>query len=197
MLGLPYNPFKLLLNDLTGYLKNVPRLIDFKDPSSTAMEALCLFNEHLLFIIIAIVSLVGWLMFIIINVFLEQRKSKINNFVHSNEIEIVWTSIPAITLFILSFPSFSLLYSLDEVSYSEISLKVIGHQWYWSYEISDYETVGTGTQRLKFSCYMLTDKYLKKSNYVGFFRLLETNKRLFLPISTHIRLLITSYRRTA
>ena len=103
------------------------------------MEGLLQFNKHLLFIIIVIVMLVGWLLFATISNFEEFNSQKSQSFFHSNALEIVWTSLPALTLLNLASPSFTLLYSMDEISTPEISVKIIGHQWFWSYEISDFE----------------------------------------------------------
>jgi cytochrome c oxidase subunit 2 len=165
--------------------------LGFQDPATTTMEGIFLFNLHLLFVIIGIVLLVAWLMFSILFNFTELDNSIPSKFTHSNIIEIVWTSVPALILLSLASPSFSLLYSLDEISNPELTLKILGHQWYWSYEISDFNSC-SDTQNLKYSSYMLTDESLKENNSIGFFRVLETNKRVVLPTNTHLRLLITA-----
>ena len=154
--------------------------LGFQDPATTVMEGIYLFNIHLLFIIIGIVLLVAWLLFLVLRNFSELNNSSVANFNHNNQIEIIWTSIPAFILLTLASPSFSLLYSLDEISNSELTLKILGHQWYWSYEISDFNSC-SGNQHLKYSCYMLTEESLKEQNTIGFFRNLETNKRIVLP----------------
>lgn len=165
--------------------------LGFQDPATTTMEGIYLFNLHLLFVITGIVLLVAWLLIVILTNFTEMDNSKVANFTHSNVIEIVWTSIPALILLSLASPSFSLLYSLDEISNPELTLKILGHQWYWSYEISDFNSC-SDTQNLKYSSYMLTNEALKENSSMGFFRTLETNKRVVLPTNTHLRLLITA-----
>lgn len=176
---------------------DAPELVQLRlqDPSTTTMEGLLEFNKHLLFVIIVIVMLVGWLVFVTVSNFDEFNSQKSQNFFHSNILEIVWTSLPALTLLSLASPSFTLLYSMDEISTPEISVKIIGHQWFWSYEISDFDTVATCMdfeKTLKYTCYLLTEESIFEKNYLGFFRLLETNKRVLLPSNTHIRLLVTS-----
>lgn len=163
----------------------------FQDPATTIMEGIYLFNFHLLFIIIGIVLFIAWLLFIILKNFTEAINSSVLNFTHSNLIEIIWTSIPAFILLSLASPSFSLLYSLDEISNPELTLKILGHQWYWSYEISDFNSC-CDTYNLKYSSYMLTNESLKENSSIGFFRNLETNKRIILPTNTHLRLLVTA-----
>jgi len=166
--------------------------LGFQDPATTTMEGIYLFNLHLLFVIIGIVLLVAWLLYTILTNFTELDNSKPANFTHSNTLEIVWTSLPALVLLSLASPSFSLLYSLDEISNPELTLKILGHQWYWSYEISDFNSCSETTQNLKYASYMLTNESLKENSSIGFFRSLETNKRIVLPTNTHLRLLITA-----
>jgi len=166
--------------------------LSFQDPATTTMEGIYLFNLHLLFVIISIVIVVGWLLLAVLTNFTELDNSEVATFVHSNPIEIVWTTIPALILLSLASPSFSLLYSLDEISNPELTLKILGHQWYWSYEISDFNSCSQESQSLKYSSYMLTNEFLQENNSIGFFRVLETNKRVVLPTNTHLRLLITA-----
>ena len=166
--------------------------IVMQDPASSIMEGLLLFNNHLLVVIIAIVVTVGWLLFYTISNFKYDNNDNPVKFFHSNSLEIIWTSIPAFILLSLAAPSFTLLYSMDEISEPELSLKILGHQWFWSYEISDFNSCKKDAQSLKYTCYMLTNEELKNSNYTGFLRNLETNKRVVLPTNTHIRLLVSA-----
>jgi cytochrome c oxidase subunit 2 len=106
-------------------------------------------------------------------------------FTYSSLLEIIWTIIPAMILLVISIPSFSLLYSLDEVIDPSITVKIIGHQWYWTYEMSHFNSIDSF---LKYDSYMMSTDDLT----IGSFRLLEVDNRLVLPVNTHIRLLITS-----
>ena len=174
-----------------------PEFFQFRlqDPCSTNMEGLVEFNQHLLCVILVIVCLVGWLLFSTISNFDEFNAFKSQNFYHSDALEIIWTSVPALVLFSLASPSFNLLYAMDEISTPEITVKINGHQWFWSYDISDFQTLATcnnSDKTLKYVCYILTDEKIAQKNYKGFFRLLETNKKLVLPGNTHLRLLVTS-----
>lgn len=116
---------------------------------------------------------------------------------HAPTLEIIWTVIPAIILVLIAIPSFSLLYTMDEVIDPLLTVKIIGHQWYWSYEFVnpvDYlEAVGENENvevvaNVNFDSYMLPDDEL----ILGQLRLLEVDNRLKLPIEINIRLLITS-----
>merc|ERR1711991_1146956 len=106
-------------------------------------------------------------------------------FTHSTLLEIVWTVIPAIILILIAVPSFALLYSLDEILDPQITLKIVGHQWYWSYEYSDYLT-NNPNESFGFDSYLVSTDDLT----VGAFRLLEVDNRVVLPVNTHIRLLV-------
>lgn len=165
--------------------------LSFQDPATTTMEGIFLFNIHLLFVIVSIVLFVAWLLFITLKNFTELTNSKVLKFTHSNYIEIVWTSIPAFILLSLASPSFSLLFSLDEIANSELTLKILGCQWFWAYEMSDFNSCAN-THNLKYSSYMLTTESLNQNSFIGFFRNLETNKRVILPTNTHIRLLVSA-----
>jgi len=99
-------------------------------------------------------------------------------------IEIIWTIVPALLLIVIAVPSFALLYSVDEVLDPSITFKIVGHQWYWSYEYSDYSVEND----IVFESYMLPEDELT----IGDLRLLEVDQRVVLPVDSHIRLIITS-----
>ena len=94
-------------------------------------------------------------------------------------------------LLVLSAPSFTLLYSMDEIAEPKLSLKILGHQWFWSYEISDFSSCLKKNKSLKYTCYMMVLDGLPQNKY-GYFRLLETNRRVVLPTNTHMRLLVSA-----
>jgi cytochrome c oxidase subunit 1 len=118
---------------------------------------------------------------------------KYHKVTHGSLIEMIWTILPAIILIFIAIPSFILLYAMDELINPMLTVKVIGHQWYWSYEFSDYinnEDLKDNMweTKVKFDSYMLNEAELQK----GDLRLLKTDKPLFLPKNTHIRFIITS-----
>ena len=161
------------------------------DPASITMEGILVFNKHLLFLLTVIVLFVAWILFSTVYYFTEFNNKFNSKFVHSNVLEIIWTSVPAIILLILSTPSFTLLYAMDEIAEPELSLKILGHQWFWSYEISEFNSCQKDNQSLKYVCYMMVLDGLPKTKQ-GYFRLLETNKRVILPTNTHLRLLVSA-----
>jgi heme/copper-type cytochrome/quinol oxidase subunit 2 len=101
-------------------------------------------------------------------------------------IELIWTITPALILIAIAFPSFKLLYLLDEVIDPVITVKAIGNQWFWSYEYSDY--VNDTGETIEFDSYMIPDTELEP----GQLRLLEVDNRVILPVDTHIRFIVTA-----
>lgn len=151
------------------------------------MEGMLFFHNTLVFFVIFIAGGVFWLLYKIVYNFNNERNKTSLKFTHSSILEIIWTIIPAVTLLFIAIPSFALLYSLDEFIDPMITLKVVGHQWYWSYEYSDYATL-EGGETLNYDSYMIPTEDLVE----GSIRLLEVDNRVTLPINTHVRLLITA-----
>jgi cytochrome c oxidase subunit 2 len=161
--------------------------IGMQDPATPIMEAMNHFHNYLMLFLIGIGLAVFWLMYCAAAEFERSQQSNHFVFTHSSVLEIIWTVVPAVILVLIAIPSFALLYSLDDVSDPALTLKVIGHQWYWSYEYSDYATL-EGGETLTFDSYMLPTSDL----FLGAFRLLEVDNRVVLPTSTHVRVLISS-----
>nr|YP_010414534.1 cytochrome c oxidase subunit II [Glenoleon pulchellus]URT60700.1 cytochrome c oxidase subunit 2 [Glenoleon pulchellus] len=150
--------------------------LSLQNSTSPLMEQLIFFHDHTLLILMMITILVGYLLStLFFNKF-------INRFLLEGQtIEIIWTILPAITLIFIALPSLRLLYLLDEVDNPSITLKAIGHQWYWSYEYSDFLNV-------EFDSYMIPTNDLPTNG----FRLLDVDNRTVLPMNTQVRMLITA-----
>lgn len=164
-----------------------PWQLGFQDPATPAMEGMIDFHNYIMIFVITIGLFVLWMLYQVFVFFNEGVNPFSVKFTHSSLLEIVWTILPAVVLMIIAIPSFGLLYSLDELIDPTVTLKVVGHQWYWSYEYSDYATL-EGGESLNFDSYMIATDDLTS----GTFRLLEVDNRIMLPENTHIRLLITS-----
>nr|YP_010988767.1 cytochrome c oxidase subunit II [Paranaspides williamsi]WOR81137.1 cytochrome c oxidase subunit II [Paranaspides williamsi] len=150
--------------------------LGFQDSTSPLMEQLMFFHDHTMVILILITSMVGYMM---TSLFFNKL---VNRFLLEGQtIEIIWTILPAIILICIALPSLRLLYLLDEVNSPAVTLKTIGHQWYWSYEYSDFLD-------LEFDAYMIPSNEMNLSN----FRLLDVDNRTILPINTQIRVLISA-----
>nr|ARH54041.1 cytochrome c oxidase subunit 2 [Abax parallelus] len=150
--------------------------LNLQDSASPLMEQLMFFHDHTMMILAMITMLVGYLM---LTLFYNNYTNRY--LLEGQTIEVIWTILPAITLVFIALPSLRLLYLLDEVSNPSMTLKSIGHQWYWSYEYSDFN-------KLEFDSYMTPINELK--NYE--FRLLDVDNRIILPFNTQIRILVTA-----
>lgn len=165
-----------------------PWQMSFQNPATETMERIIDLHHDIMFFVVSIVSFVSWFLYRIIKHFSFANLKTIRfSFQHHTAIEIIWTLIPTFILFLIASPSFSLLYSIDELHDPKITLKIIGHQWYWSYEYSDYAQ-NSIEESIMFDSYMVTEDDL----VTGALRLLEVDNRVILPIDTSIRLLITS-----
>nr|AFG29140.1 cytochrome c oxidase subunit II [Tetanocera loewi] len=150
--------------------------LGLQDSASPLMEQLIFFHDHALLILLMITLLVGYLMVSLI------FNPYVNRFLlHGQLIEIIWTILPAIILLFIAFPSLRLLYLLDEINSPSITLKSIGHQWYWSYEYSDFLNI-------EFDSYMIPTTDLPLDG----FRLLDVDNRVVLPMNSHIRILVSA-----
>jgi cytochrome c oxidase subunit 2 len=157
-----------------------------QDPCTPSAEGMIYFHNYLMFFLIVIGFIVVWLLTkAILN---SQANILLKKFTHSSYLEIGWTILPAILLLFMAVPSFCLLYSLDELTKSTIVLKILGHQWFWSYE---YVDSSIDEESICFDSYII-DVVGNSATRFGLFRLLETDNRVVLPIKTHIKLLISS-----
>ena len=156
-----------------------------QDMATAVGEEINNFHDRVLFYIFVIAIAVLWVIMEIIKEYSGRKIShKYAN--HGTTLEIIWTITPALILITIAFPSFRLLYLLDEVIDPAITVKVIGHQWYWSYEYSDYG--GENVETISYDSYMIPTEDLN----TGDLRLLEVDNSVVLPVNTHIRVIITS-----
>ncbi len=150
--------------------------IGFQNSASPLIEQLIFFHDHALLILILITTLVGYFIISLVT------NKFVNRYLLDGQIiEIIWTVLPAVILIILALPSLRLLYLIDETTEPRLTLKTVGHQWYWSYEYSDFNDI-------EFDSYMTPTNNLQPQE----FRLLEVDNRVILPYLTQIRLLVTA-----
>nr|ALO70476.1 cytochrome c oxidase subunit 2 [Cryptopleurum minutum] len=147
-----------------------------QDSASPLMEQLSFFHNHTMMILFMITILVGYLMS---SLFFNMYNHRY--LLEGQTIELIWTILPAITLIFIALPSLKLLYLLDELNNPLVSIKSIGHQWYWSYEYTDFKSI-------EFDSYMMQTNDLKPSS----FRLLDVDNRIVLPFNSQIRMMVTA-----
>lgn len=148
--------------------------LGFQDSASPLMEQLIFFHDHTIVVIIIITTFVG---FIITSLIFNKFTNRF--LLEHQSIEIIWTILPAIILIFIAFPSLRLLYLLDEVNTPRVTLKTIGHQWYWTYEYSDFI-------QIEYDSYLIPTE-----NLIWWaFRLIEVDNHAILPIHTQVRILV-------
>nr|YP_009034352.1 cytochrome c oxidase subunit II [Draconetta xenica]BAO84683.1 cytochrome c oxidase subunit II [Draconetta xenica] len=153
-----------------------PSQLGFQDAASPVMEELLHFHDHALMTLFLISTFV---LYIIVTMVTTMLTDKL--LVDAQEIEIVWTILPAAVLILIALPSLRILYLMEEINEPHLTIKAVGHQWYWSYEYTDYT-------ELNFDAYMIPTQELTP----GGFRLLETDHRVVVPSESPIRILISA-----
>uniref|UniRef100_A0A6H0EXE3 Cytochrome c oxidase subunit 2 n=2 Tax=Cyphoderus TaxID=1499078 RepID=A0A6H0EXE3_9HEXA len=150
--------------------------LNFQNAVSPLMEQLIFFHDHTMTILILIITIVGF------NLYSTLMNSNIDQYMlESQSLELFWTVVPSFVLIFIGLPSIRLLYMLDEVYKPALTLKTIGHQWYWSYEYSDFLNI-------EFDSYMTPSN---ESETEGF-RLLDVDNRTVIPLNSQVRTIITA-----
>lgn len=147
-----------------------------QDAASPIILQIISFHDHALVILALIVSVVTYA---ILTLIFRKFTSRVRS--DAQQIETIWTVLPAVILIFLAIPSLRLLYLTDEINSPSVTIKTIGHQWYWRYEYSDFSDI-------QFDSYMLPTSELSE----GEFRLLEVDNRIVVPIQLEIRILVTA-----
>jgi len=158
-----------------------PWQLGMQPPATPVKEAIDAFHNELLVIIFLISAFVlGLLLYVIVR-FHHRRNPVPTRTSHNTTVEILWTVVPVLILVIIAIPSFKLMYYMDRVPDAAMTIKVTGHQWYWSYEYPDQGG-------LTFNSNVIPDKDLKP----GQKRLLDVDNPLVVPVGTNVRVQITS-----
>nr|AXJ93308.1 cytochrome c oxidase subunit II [Nereis sp.] len=150
--------------------------VSFQDAASPIMTMLIAFHDHAMLVIIMVLTFVSYAM---LTLMLNKFTSR--NMHEAQAVETIWTVLPAGILLFLAIPSLQLLYLTDEIMEPGVTLKAIGHQWYWSYEYTDFFNI-------EFDSYMINTTDLN----MGEFRLLEVDNRVVLPMNVEVRVLVSA-----
>jgi cytochrome c oxidase subunit 2 len=182
----------------------------FQPPATSIMEGIISFHDDLMVFLTFILVSVMYVMAVCIFFFARTKKNNTSiRFNHASTLEVVWTIIPALILIIIAIPSFSLLYSMDEIIEPIFTIKVLGHQWYWSYELIESESlqailspfVSGANESLSFATsvgeafdsYMIPeDELYTRDDLLSQIRLLTVDNHLFIPTEIPTRILVSS-----
>lgn len=152
-----------------------------QEAATPLMEDIVSFHDLLLIIITVISLFVLALLVIVVLKYNAKSNPTPSRTTHNTTIEVLWTVIPVLILVVVAIPSFKLLYKSDVVPKTDMTIKAIGSQWYWTYEYPDHG-------KFSFDSNMVADDKLKP----GQPRLLEVDNRVVIPVDTVVRLQITA-----
>jgi cytochrome c oxidase subunit 2 len=163
-----------------------PWQFGFQDSATPGFTGLVTLHNTIGFYLIVISFGVFWVLGSTVYNYNSNKSSIVHKYLnHGTLIELIWTISPALILIAIAFPSFRLLYLLDEVISPTITIKITGHQWYWSYEYSDFVTESGNS--IDFDSYMIPESDLE----LGQLRLLDVDNKMIIPVDCHIRLIVT------
>ena len=158
----------------------------FQDSATPQMEGLVELHDNIMFYLVIILFAVGWILVrVVINYSRTNKLIPYKYLNHGTLIELIWTITPALILILIAFPSFKLLYLMDEVSDPSMSVLAEGHQWYWSYQYPDF--LNSEDEFIEFDSYLIPESDLEQ----GALRMLEVDNRVIIPELTHVRFIVT------
>jgi ubiquinol-cytochrome c reductase cytochrome b subunit len=159
----------------------------FQDTASPQMEGLVELHDNIMFYLVIILFGVGWIMVSIVRNYSTTNNPLSYKYLnHGTFIELIWTITPALILILIAFPSFKLLYLMDEISDPSMAVLAEGHQWYWSYQYPDF--LNNDNEFVEFDSYLVPESDLED----GALRMLEVDNRVILPELTHVRFIVTA-----
>nr|WDA96119.1 cytochrome c oxidase subunit II [Hirudinaria manillensis] len=146
------------------------------DSISPNMTYISNFHDYMVLTMVLVLSVIGYVLVqLMLSKFIDRYT------LEAHEIETIWTLVPAIILILMAVPSIQILYMMDEIVEPKLTIKVVGHQWYWSYQYGDFPKV-------EFDSYMVPPSNLTSNDY----RLLEVDNRLVLPMLQEIRMIVSA-----
>ncbi len=172
--------FTMICASPSNAAKPEPWQLDFQPAATPIMEQTALFHDFLMIVITLITVFIFFLLLYCIFRFNERMNPEPSRVSHNTSLEIVWTVVPVLILVMIAVPSFRLLRDQAEIPKVEMTIKAIGHQWYWEYEYPD--------EGFAFDSLMIEDAALKK----GQLRLLSVDNPLYVPVNTTVRVIITA-----
>ena len=155
--------------------------LSFQNPATDLMQEVISLHNGILIVMTVITLFVLFLLFYVSFRFSAKRNPVPSTTTHNTIIEILWTAIPIVILVVMAIPSFKLLYKQEKSDSYDMTVKVIGHQWYWEYEYPDHGN-------FYFESYMIEEEDLQK----GDLRLLTVDNPLVIPANKNIQILITA-----
>ena len=155
--------------------------LSFQNPATNLMQEVIDLHDLILIIMTVITLFVLFLLFYVSFRFSAKRNPTPSTTTHNSILEVLWTALPVVILVVIAIPSFKLLYKQEKSDTYDMTVKVIGHQWYWEYEYPDHGN-------FYFESYMIQDEDLQE----GDLRLLTVDNPLVIPANKNVQILITA-----
>ena len=155
--------------------------LSFQNPATNLMQEVIDLHDLILIIMTVITLFVLFLLFYVSFRFSAKRNPTPSSTTHNTILEVLWTALPVVILVVIAIPSFKLLYKQEKSDAYDMTVKVIGHQWYWEYEYPDHGN-------FYFESYMIQDEDLQE----GDLRLLTVDNPLVIPANKNVQILITA-----
>ena len=155
--------------------------LSFQNPATNLMQEVIDLHDLILIIMTVITLFVLFLLFYVSFRFSAKRNPTPSTTTHNTILEVLWTALPVVILVVIAIPSFKLLYKQEKSDTYDMTVKVIGHQWYWEYEYPDHGN-------FYFESYMIQDEDLQE----GDLRLLTVDNPLVIPANKNVQILITA-----
>lgn len=159
----------------------LPWQIGFQPAATPVMQEVQTLHHFLMILMSCIVVFVLGLIAYVCFRFNAKSNPVPNKFSHNVLIEVIWTVIPAILLVVMAIPSFKVLSYVETIPQTDMTIKVIGKQWYWTYSYPDHGA-------FEFDSYIIPEEKLQS----GQKRLLDVDNRVVVPVGHVIRFLITA-----
>ena len=153
--------------------------LSFQNPATDLMGSVVGLHNIILIVMTLVTLFVLFLLFYVSFRFSAKRNPIPSTTTHNTVVEVLWTAIPIVILVVLAIPSFKLLYQQEKSENYDMTVKVIGHQWYWEYEYPDHGD-------FYFESYMVQEQDLEE----GDLRLLTVDNPLVIPANKNIQILI-------
>nr|YP_010584110.1 cytochrome c oxidase subunit II [Aphidius colemani]UZT28755.1 cytochrome c oxidase subunit II [Aphidius colemani] len=151
-------------------------MMNFQDSNSYIMTLMTYFHDFIMMILLMIMIFILYVMiWFFFNKFINRQ------IMHNQLLELIWTLTPMLILVFMAIPSLKILYMVEEIINPFMTLNILGHQWYWSYEYVDFKNIN-------FDSFMIQDNFIE----LGMYRLLEVDNRLIIPYNMNIRFLVSS-----
>ncbi|QKX02285.1 cytochrome c oxidase subunit II [Wolbachia endosymbiont of Dirofilaria (Dirofilaria) immitis] len=153
----------------------------FPTPATEIMEIVIESHLFVMSIMVGIMLLVWMLLIYVVFRFQKNKVTNISQTSHNIILEIIWFVIPTIIVGILAFKNAQLIKLQEKIPKADMTLKVIGHQWYWSYQYPEHQGISF-------------DSYIKETDSFaeGDLRLFSVDNNVVLPTDTNIRLQVTA-----